>query len=259
MDKYVIPNLRNACRLLKAIAHSSGESHVADLSRALRIPPTTALRIVHTLEQEGFVRKDGRAVRLGPSLIHLGQGAIGDTDLRQEAAPVLEALARKTNETAHVAVACDGQSLIVAVCDSPHPLRAGSRPGTLAELHCSSTGKVLLAFALFEHVEEIISAHPLNRHTPRTITSLRALRQALDEIRHVGYAVDEEEYHPGVRCLAAPVRDASGKVVAGIGITAAATRFTPAKNSLVAQHVLAAAQELSRRLGHVSELSAVRG
>lgn len=251
MDKYVIPNLRNACRLLKAIAHSSTEWHVADLSRELGIPATTALRIVHTLEQEGFVRKDGRTVRLGPSLIHLGHGAVGETELRQEAVPVLQSLAQRTDETAHVAVPCEGRSLIVAVCDSPHPLRAASRPGTLAEMHCSSTGKVLLAHVYHDRLTEFVVSHPLTRHTPNTLTQLKALRDALDQVRRVGYAVDDEEFHPGVRCLAAPVFDARGKVVAGIGITAAATRFTAAKTQVMAAHVLEAASELSRRLGHV--------
>jgi DNA-binding IclR family transcriptional regulator len=250
MDKYVIPNLRNACRLLKTLAEGKTEAGVAALARELRIPATTTLRIVHTLEQEGFLRKDQRELHLGPALIFLGSRASGQTDLRQEAAPVLKSLATETDETAHVAIPCDLGTLIVAVCDSPQPLRAASRPGTMADLHCSSTGKTFLAFTHYERLSELLPKLSLSRHTPNTLTSARALKKSIEEIRSQGYSVDNEEFHPGVRCLAAPVRGASGKVVAAIGITAAATRFTPQKNQMVARSVLAAAADLSQRLGY---------
>lgn len=251
MDKYVIPNLRNACRLLRAVAEAKNEINVADLARELRIPATTTLRIVHTLEQEGFLRKDQRQLHLGPVLIHLGNRASGETDVRQEAPPVLQWLAKETQETAHVAIPHDQRTLIVAVCDSPQPLRAASRPGTTAELHCSSTGKTFLAFHHYDHLSELLGRLTLTRHTPNTITTVRGLKEAVEEIRAQGYSVDDEEFHPGVRCLAAPVRNAMGTVVAAIGITAAATRFTSQKNRAIARHVLAAAEQLSRRLGYV--------
>lgn len=250
MEKYLIPNLRNACQLLKAIAQGENK-RVADLARVLDIPATSALRIVRTLELEGFVRKDRGDLRLGPSLIYLGTAALGDIEIRREAMPVLQTLASATDETAHVAVPCDGRSLIVAVCDSPHPLRAASRPGAITDLHCSSTGKVFLAFLHYEELDEVISRRPLAKRTANTITSIGVLRKEIEAIRQRGYSIDNEEIHTGVRCLAAPVTGADGKVAAAIGITAAAARFSPKRNQAIAEHVLAAAADLSQRLGHL--------
>jgi DNA-binding IclR family transcriptional regulator len=251
MEKYLIPNLRNACQLLKVLAQGDSK-RVSDLARVLDIPATSALRIVRTLELEGFLRKDHGELRLGPSLIYLGTAALGDTEIRHEAMPVLQTLARETDETAHIAVPCDGRSLIVAVCDSPHPLRAASRPGAITDLHCSSTGKVFLAFLHYDQLDEVIGRRPLAKRTDHTIVSAAALRKEIEATRKRGYSIDNEEIHPGVRCLAAPVTGADGSVVAAIGITAAAARFSPKRNEAISTHVLSAAAELSRRLGHIS-------
>jgi len=251
MEKYLIPNLRNACQLLKAIAQGEGQPRIADLSRALGIPATSTLRIVRTLEAEGFIRREQTALKLGPSLIYLGNAALGDTEIRLEAQPVLQSLARDTDETAHVAVPCDGRALIVAVCDSPHPLRAASRPGTITDLHCSSTGKIFLAFLHHDRLSEIAAARPWGRRTPNTVTTVAAMKKETAAIRSRGYSIDNEEIHPGVRCVAAPVTGADGKVVAAIGITASAARFSPKRNAAIAERVVAAAADLSRRLGHL--------
>ncbi|MFT3868362.1 MAG: IclR family transcriptional regulator [Nibricoccus sp.] len=250
MDKYVIPNLRNACQLLKALAEGAEPRRVADLARRSGIPATSALRIVHTLEQEGFIRKDRGELRLGPSLIYLGNAALKDTALIQEAQPILQALTAATDETAHVAVPCDQRALIVAVNDSPHPLRAASRPGALTNLHCSSTGKVFLAYTFHDQLEALLPSLNLSKRTKNTITTVAALKKELALIRKQGFSVDNEEIHPGVRCLAAPVTGADGSVVAAIGITAAATRFTKADNNRIAEQVTAVASALARRLGH---------
>ena len=251
MEKYVIPNLRNACELLKAVAQGNGHARIADLARDLAIPATSALRIVRTLELEGFIRRDQNSLKLGPSLIYLGTAALGETEINREAQPVLQALARDTDETAHVAVPCDNRSLIVAVCDSPHPLRAASRPGAITDLHCSSTGKIFLSFLYHDKLAEIVKTRPLNRRTPNTITTLSGLRKEIAAIRERGYSLDDEEIHPGVRCVAAPVTGPGNTVVAAIGITASAARFSPKKNAAIASRVREAAAELSRRLGHL--------
>jgi DNA-binding IclR family transcriptional regulator len=245
LERYVIPNLRNACRVLKRLALDGAPMSVSELARVLRLPPTTALRIVATLELEGLVaRRDGR-VSLGPALLSMGSLALEGSELREAAVPILARLTASTGETSHVAVPSGGRSLILAVCDSPHPLRAASRPGYQAELHCSSTGKAFLAFC--EPALPIPAR--LVRRTPRTLVSAAALAKEIEATRRRGYAVDDEEYHEGVRCVAAPVRGVDGRVVAAVGITAAAVRLPPAGVAAAARLVQTAAAELSGRLG----------
>ena len=125
-ERYVIPNLRNACRILKSLEQHPDGLKAADLARTLQIPVTTTLRIMTTLHREGFARKVEGRYELGPVLIQLGHAALAGTEIREQALPVLRELTESTDETSHVAIPCDERALIVAVQDSAHPLRAAS-------------------------------------------------------------------------------------------------------------------------------------
>lgn len=249
-ERYVIPNLRNACRILKLLGRSEAGFKVADIGRKLSIPITTTLRIMTTLHLEGLVRKNGTHYELGPVLIQLGNASLAGTEIRTTARPVLEKLTAKIAETSHLALPCDNRSLIVAVQDSPHPLRAASRPGFLAELYCSSTGKTLLAFLYYARLDALIGSAPLPRRTVHTLTTLGEIRREIELTRKRGYSLDDEEFHLGVRCLAAPVYHSDGTVAAAIGITAATIRFPKDRIPEMAVAVKSAAAELSRLLGY---------
>lgn len=249
LERYVVPNLRNACHILKLLADRAEGLKIADIARELDLPVTTTLRIMATLQLEGFVHKSDTRFELGPMLVHLGNASLAGIEIHEAALPVLQALSVRADETAHLAVPCDDRALIVAVQDSPHPLRAASRPGFLAELHCSSTGKALLAFHFFDRFDALYARTRPARRTPHTLTSVAELRREIELTRKRGYAIDDEEFHAGVRCLAAPVFASSGACVAAIGITAAAVRFSRSRLNEVAAIVTAAAAQLSERLG----------
>ncbi|MGC3989116.1 MAG: IclR family transcriptional regulator [Chthoniobacteraceae bacterium] len=248
MPDYRIPNLANACRLLKAAVQWGRPFRVAEAAVRLGVPRTTVIRIVHTLVGEGFLVQSEQGYQLGGALELLGLAAATTPDLAAVAKPALQRLAEQTRETSHLAVWNEGRALIVAVCDSPHPLRAASRPGTRAYAHASATGKVLLAGQPGEQLRAALPGLERKRLTARTITTLSGLRQELETVRAEGYAVDNEEYHEGVRCLAVPVWDARGKVCAAIGITAAATRFPATRNRPVYAQAKQAAKAIQRIL-----------
>ena len=249
-ERYVIPNLRNACRILKLLGGSPDGFKIADIARRLAIPLTTTLRIMTTLHLEGLVRKNGAHYELGPVLIQLGNASLAGTEIRTAALPVLEKLTAQTDETSHLAIPCDDRSLIVAVQDSPHPLRAASRPGFLAELHCSSTGKTFLSFRHHARLAVLYRGARLTKRTPHTLTTPPEIRREVDLTRQRGYSLDDEEFNLGIRCLAAPVYEADGQVAAAIGITAATVRFTKDRIPEMAAAVKSAATELSRLLGY---------
>ncbi len=254
LERYVIPNLRNACLIMKLLAQHPDGLKAAEIARTLKLPVTTTLRIMATLQLEGYARKMEGRFELGPVLIHLGNASLAGTEIRTAALPILQQLTARTDETAHLAVPCDDHSLIVAVQDSPHPLRAASRPGFLAELHCSSTGKTLLAFLHHQRLNEFYgsgSERPTKR-TPHTLTTLGELKRELELTRKRGYSLDDEEFAPGIRCLAAPVYASDGNVAAAIGITASTVRFTKERIPEMAGKVQAAAAELSRLLGYTA-------
>lgn len=250
LERYVIPNLRNACRIMKLLAQNPDGYKAADIARSLRIPVTTTLRIMATLQLEGYARKVEGRFELGPVLIHLGNASLAGTEIRTAALPVLEDLTNRTDETSHLAVPCDDRALIVAVQDSSHPLRAASRPGFLAELHCSSTGKCLLAFLHRSRIDALYGKNRPARRTPHTQTTLAEIKREAELTLKRGYSIDDEEFNPGVRCLAAPVYSSDGSVVAAIGITASTVRFTRERIPEIAAIVTQSAAELSRLIGY---------
>ncbi len=247
---YVIPNLKKGIEVLMLLSAHHDGLRLKDISEQLDIPKTTALRILSTFCSEGMSIKTGDRYAPGFKLIQLGMRTLCGMELRKAATLPLQELSRKTGETAHLAVLSENKSLILDVCDSPNPLRIASRAGTQVPLYCSSTGKVFIAFVLCgPDVEAFTHNEPLERRAPHTLTSQSALKKEIVKIRAQGYALDDEEFFENVRCLAAPVRDGRGAVVAALGITAATVRFKKDQVAKVAASVLAAAADIARNLG----------
>ena len=249
MQKYNIPNLDKACLVIEKIAGSVDGCTLKELSEQLEIPHTSALRITQTLINRGFLAKNEKGrFTAGTTLVHIGVMALDNLDIRGFARPILKRLSEKTGESSHIALLSADQSLLVEVCDSPHPVRIASRPGTLVDLHCSSTGKVFLAFSIPEP-EKFCRTLDLSRHTPNTSTTVDAVLADIEQTRKQGYAMDEEEYVQGARCIAAPILNAFGKTIAAIGITASTSTFTKAKIPKMSARLIAAAAEISSSMG----------
>ena len=249
MPDYTIPNLRNACRILDYLAHTEQPLSSAEIADRLEIPRSTTLRIIFTLEAQQFVRKEGKRVTLGSALIPLGNKAQKSLSIRELAGPILQKLSDATGETSHLAILTTNKVLLLEVCNSPHPLSAHSPQGATADLHCSATGKALMAYMDEAAREPLLDQIDYTVRTPNTLTGKQELLHELTEIRERRYAIDEQEYHQGIRCIAAPVFDARGVAVYAIGITAAAPRFTKAKIKPYAERLLEFTGELTQLLG----------
>ena len=253
MKKHIIPSLLKAAEVLRQIvAHDEGLTQ-AEIQSIVHLPKATAFRILNSWINEGFVRKVGTRYFAGIALAQAGLKSLKGLELRDKARPVLAKLAHLSGETAHLAAQSGAHALILEVADSPNPVRAASRAGALADIHCSSTGKVFLAAKSNEEIEEVLARSSLDPRTPKTHTSLATLMEDLENVRANGYAVDNEEYYRGVRCLAAPVHDATGQLIAAIGITGTADRFTTDRNQEISEYVKDAAHELQRKIGNLFE------
>ncbi len=243
--KYQVPSVDSACRILKAVCGADQPLPMSGITRIAQTSRTTTMRIVSSLCDNGFLaRDDNGRISAGAALGMLGARMPGTSDLRQRATPILEQLAATICETAHLAVPLDTHCLLQQVVDSPEPIRVASRPGTLVDYHCSSTGKSILAFRR-DLVLRLRTSPELAKRTRNTLTTWPALEAELERVRTRGYAVDEEEYHPGVRCVGAPVRDNSGKIIAAIGVTGATNRLTKRRIPAVAKQLISAANQLA--------------
>ena len=249
MNQYTVPNLVKAIDILRLLSlHPQGLTAVAIEKRA-QVPRTTAFRILKTLISVGWARKEDHIYFTGPGLVEIGLNTLNKVEIRQRAVPILRELTKETGYTSHLAVPSGTQSLIVEVCDSPHPVRVASRPGSRVNMHCSSTGNVFLSYLYADQLETHLSGETLSRYTTNTLVDIPALQKMTQTVLRSGFAVDDRECNEDIRCLAAPVFDLNQQVIAAIGVTALTTRFTKQSIPAVSKIVVIAAQRLSEMLG----------
>jgi IclR family transcriptional regulator, KDG regulon repressor len=243
-------SVANAARVLKSFTSAEREWGVSDLARKLGIAKSTAHRLLATLTDEGLLEQDletGR-YRLGLAVFDLAAAA-QSMDLHEAALSPMTDLRNRTGETVQVAV-LDGREVVyVERLDSPNTLRLFLEVGRRNSAHCTGCGKALLAFSPPDVVDRALRNWKLPRKTTFTITDLTVLRADLAASRERGYARNAHESEVGVVSVAAPIRDASGRVVAALSVAGPAQRLEPHELK-VAQATMQSAALISRRLGH---------
>jgi DNA-binding IclR family transcriptional regulator len=250
--RYSVDAVAKALRILGEFSTTRPRLSLAEAPARTGIPRATAFRLLATLEEAGFlVREDGQ-YRLGLKCFVLGNVAAADIDLRNEAHPCLLALRDATGEAAQIAVLDQWQVVYIERVLSRQAVGyMTSRAGTILPAYCTGLGKALLAYLPEPDVSAWAATQRFTPHTPSTITTPARLLEELRAIRARGYAVDEQEREPGVRCIAAPVRNQHAEVVAAISVAGPATRMPRTLvGSKMAGAVVAAARQISIRLGH---------
>ncbi|MBN2257165.1 MAG: IclR family transcriptional regulator [Anaerolineaceae bacterium] len=239
-----IQSLARGLRILNLLSHSPDGASITELAEALSIDKASASRLVATLTHHGYAAKDEstRRFHLGPQVVALSRSVLTRLPLREAAKPFLRQLMEKTGECAHLAVAAQGRALYIDQVESPATLRVNAQVGTMNPLHCTALGKILLAFG-DNPIPEI-----LERYTPHTITEPQTLERELVQIRRQGYAIDDEEFDNGIRCIAVPATDYRGKLAGALGISGPSTRMTRERLPELTKIIVETGRALSERL-----------
>lgn len=249
---YRVQVLDRAFRILDELADGSSELAGAEISDRLDLHRSTTHRLLAVLEKNRFVeRNPGNArYRLGWRLFELGMIAASRLDLYERARPELLRLVEETGETAHVGVLRQGEVISLVNQEGKQSVRTPATVGRRTPLHCTSQGKAILAFAPPDQLDAALSKYRFTHYTDNTITDAQRFRAELATVRRRGYAMDNEEFEPGLRCIAAPVRDHSGDVIAAISIAGPAFRVGGQQIAVLSRSVIAAAGRLSRAMGY---------
>jgi len=208
-------------------------------------------RLAATLTSAGFLEQnsDTGKYRLGVALFELGALVRRRMDVANEARPKLRELLEKTGETVQLGIVDHESVLYVYEMESRYAIRMAAAVGGRAPLHCTAVGKVLLAFQPSEYVKQI-AGNGLKPYTPKTITRRDELLAMLQEAAAREYAIDDEESEPGLRAIAAPVRNHTGAVIAALGVAAPVQRMTKKVMQDCVPDVIATAAAVSARLGY---------
>ncbi|HHV63431.1 MAG TPA: IclR family transcriptional regulator [Firmicutes bacterium] len=248
-----VKTLEKGLEILEALADEEYGMSVANLARKVGLPLSTTYRLVRTLLDRGYVEqsRETRKYSIGLKVLQLKGRVLSQKRLGEQAMPVLKDLAQKSGEMVHLVVYNQGEVVYVNTVESLANPGLYTQVGSRAPCHCTAVGKVLLAFLDEREVDRVIAEKGLPRRTPKTITSPEELKRCLQMVGAQGYAIDDEEANEGYRCIAAPIWDYSGKVIAAISISGPATRVSPARDGELIPLVKSAADEISYRLGHI--------
>jgi IclR family KDG regulon transcriptional repressor len=250
-DKGRLSSVASAVRLLKAFSEEQVEIGISDLAKRLGVAKSTVHRLAVTMVADNMLEQnpDTGKYRLGIALFRLGSLVRQRMSIYSEARPLLRGLREKVNETMHLAVLDGSEIMYVYNLESTQAIRMRSDVGVRKPAYCTAEGQAILAFQPAEVFDRVVR-QGLPARTPQTITDPLALRKALDGVRARGCAIEDEESELGMRCIAAPLRNDTGEVVAAIGLGGPVSRLS--KKALVTfiPHVIETAGAISARLGH---------
>jgi DNA-binding IclR family transcriptional regulator len=237
---YRVQVLDRALAALEVLAGTQKDCSLVELCKALKLHKSTVHRLMMVLEQHRLVDKNPEtgAYHLGLKLFEFGSKAIAALDPRRHARPYLDRLQAEVGETVFFCILDDGQVLYLE--------KVGSR----APAYCTAVGKAMLAELPEAEVNDIIRRSGLKPVTANTITTPAALKAELRSVRSRGYAIDNEEKEPGLRCVSAAVRGHSGKLLAAISVSGPAFRITKERLPAIGEVVMRAAQDLSAEFGY---------
>ncbi|MBC7098396.1 IclR family transcriptional regulator [Candidatus Bipolaricaulota bacterium] len=249
--RYLNTSLAKALRVCELFNGERGELSLSEIARALGSRPGSVYPIVYTLSRFGYLERDPdtKRFRLGLKFLAIASHILSSLDIREKAKPVLKSLARDLSVNAHLAVLYEGGVLYLDREEAAPSVVLPSVIGRLVPAHCTALGKVLLAYNPEEEAR-VMERGELPKLTPHTISDPGALKAELARVREVGYSLDDEEFHEGNFCVAAPVRNYRGTVVAAISVSLAKSRLDHEPKEKFVQAVVSGADTISRAMGY---------
>ena len=253
---YPIKVLDKSLFTLETLLQHSSSMSIMEISKKLKIYPSTIHRILDTLKHWGYVEQESnnQKYQLGLKVLELGMVKLHQMDLAREASPYLKELVNQCNETVHLGVLEDEEVLYLAKEESSQTIRMCSYVGKRASLHCTALGKVLLAHLPEGERKKILDKKELPRLTEKTITDKEELEKELNKVKKQGFALDREENEKDVRCIAAPIRNYQGKVIAALSISSPAYRTNIDQQNHLKEALLQTSKNISKRLGYNEKL-----
>ena len=252
-QRYIVPGLRRGLAMLRLFTRDRRVITVPEVVRELGVSRATAFRLAYTLEADGYLERapHSNAFRLGLNVLSLGFEYLGSLDLIEIARPILEDLRDRTDLSAHMGVRDGTEVVYVLKAPSQHRLRSNVTVGARMPVHATSIGRALLFDTSLEALRALYRGVEMQRFSTQTLVSVEELHARLEEERQKGYVSYRSAYEPGIASVAAPVRDASGQVAAGINVSD--YESLPAmrdQHGQVKDEVLRAAEAISRGLGY---------
>lgn len=224
--KQTYSSIENALRILNSFSMDAPELRVTNLAKELNLAKSTVHRLLTTMAGEGFVFKDPTSghYSLGVSVLSLTNIVNSQLNILEDATPMLNVLTEKTGESSHIAILEGKEVIYLQKVESEYTARTITHIGRRNPVHCTGSGQVILAFEKEEVVHNLLS-EPLKTFTNKTITNPDELRKRLQEIKQLGYVVNNQEFEKKIISIGAPIFNINDEVIASVNITGPIARL----------------------------------
>lgn len=251
-NKTTVQSVERTFDVLESLAQARRPVAISELSQKLGLHISTVHRLLATLIERGYARRDEATGKygIGSRLLELAGTLSEQVDLRQEARPILERLAALVGETANLSVRSGENLVYIDQVQSARLVRMFTRVGSSAPLYCTGSGKLFLAYSLPASLKQYLQTARLEPRTKATITNPTILEQELHEIRRRGYSFDNEEMEEGVVCVAAPIFDRQNAMIAALSVSGPTSRMSPDRQPVIIEQVSQSAGEVSTIIGY---------
>ena len=246
-----LKSVRKALQIFELFTIDTPELSISDLVRKLSMPKVSVYRFLRVLMKSSFITQDRQTkkYRLGIKIFELGSIVLRNFDLREVAFPLIVELSKRSGETVHLGVLDNQQVVSIEGVESDQSLRISLPVGKRVYLHSTGIGKAILAFLPEQEVKEIVRQKRLPRFTNNTIIHFEQLMKEIQLIKKRGYAIDNEENEPGIRCIAAPIFDVNKQVMASISISGPSVRIPHSRIAELSSMVTETSQKISKAHG----------
>ena len=250
-----ISSVRKAMDILMLFTGNRTGLTLSEISTRIDLHKSSVLRTLSTLAASGLIEKEPETgtYRLGLLILELAGNVLERYDFREQARPHLEELAEKTGEIIHLSILDGGDIIYLDKRGEAKPLTVATKIWGKHPAHCSAMGKVLLSGLSHGEVEKALGPGPYETFTANTITEPAVLREILECVRNDGFAIDDEEAFPGIRCVAAPIKGRTGEILAAISATVPKQRMDKERTEEICTLLKESADRISTRSvsGHI--------
>jgi DNA-binding IclR family transcriptional regulator len=251
-ESYGIQSVTNGLNLLEQFKGGRDELGVTDLSNKMELHKNKIFRLLATLEARGYIEQNKATenYRLGVKSLELGQAFIKQNGLVRQTKPFLKEIVKQCNEMAYIGAIRQSSVVYLDVEESNQTVTVANRVGWRLPIHSTAIGKAQIAYLSEEELEKLGILDNMERFTPNTIIEKSEFIKHLKEVVKQGYALDNEEYNLGVRCVGVPIRDYTGRIVGGISVCGPSFRMTDELlKTKIIPVVKDAGEKVSKRLG----------
>ena len=249
-----VRSVERALTVIEALSREK-EMGVTELSKELGLSKSTIYRLIMTLRLHGYVEQiKGEKYKLTFKMFELGSRIVNRLGIRQTAYPYLKELAAISKETVNLGALEENNVCYIDRIESREPLRLGLDIGSCFPAHCTALGRTLLAYQTPDEMDSFLlkakQEGQMQLYTSETLTNMDLIKEELHKIREQGYAIEAEQYLSGIRCIAAPIFNHTGKVVASVSVAGPSVRLTDECIKYVIPALKKTASSISAVLGY---------